>query len=78
MKMKRTILIGACLFGAFAAAMKANGILPSIGHTDATWADCDAAFRNGANHITHFYSCMSTISRIRARRVAGVLERLPS
>ena len=58
----------------FAAALKANGILPSIGHTDATWSECDAAFRSGANHMTHFYSCMSTICRIRAHRVAGALE----
>ncbi len=58
----------------FAAALRANGILPSIGHTDATFADCDAAFKAGATHMTHFYSCMSTIRRIRAHRVAGALE----
>lgn len=58
----------------FAAALRANGILPSIGHTDATFGECDAAFRAGASHMTHFFSCMSTIHRERAKRIAGALE----
>ena len=59
---------------AFAAALKARGILASIGHTNATFEECDAAYRSGAHHMTHFFSCMSTVTRRNAYRVAGVVE----
>lgn len=59
---------------AFAAELKRRGIVASIGHTDATFADCDAAYRSGASLMTHFYSCMSTISRRNAYRYAGTIE----
>ncbi len=58
----------------FAAELKRRGIVASIGHTDATFADCDAAYKAGASMMTHFYSCMSTISRRNAYRYAGVIE----
>lgn len=58
----------------FAAELKRRGIVASIGHTDATFADCDAAYKAGATMMTHFYSCMSTISRRNAYRYAGVIE----
>lgn len=59
---------------AFAACLKANGILASIGHTNATFEECDAAYRSGATHLTHFYSCMSSVTRRNAYRYAGVTE----
>ena len=59
---------------AFAAELRRRGIVPSIGHTNATFADCDAAFRAGCTLMTHFYSCMSTITRRNAYRYAGVIE----
>ena len=59
---------------AFAAALKARGILASIGHTNATFEECDAAYRSGAAHMTHFFSCMSTVTRRNAYRYAGVVE----
>ena len=59
---------------AFAAALRERGIVPSIGHTNATFADCDAAYRAGCRLMTHFYSCMSTITRRNAYRYAGVIE----
>ncbi len=59
---------------AFAACLKKNGILASIGHTNATFEECDAAFKSGATHLTHFYSCMSTVTRRHAYRYAGVVE----
>ena len=59
---------------AFAAALKARGILASIGHTNATFEECDAAYRSGAEHMTHFFSCMSTVTRRNAYRYAGVVE----
>lgn len=58
----------------FAAELSRRGIVASIGHTDATFEDCDAAFHSGSHLMTHFFSCMSTIIRRNAYRVAGVLE----
>jgi len=58
----------------FAAELKKRGIVSSIGHTNATFADCDAAFNAGCSLMTHFYSCMSTITRRNAYRYAGVIE----
>ena len=58
----------------FAAELKRRGIVASIGHTNATFGECDAAWRAGATHMTHFYSCMSTISRRNAFRYAGTIE----
>ena len=59
---------------AFAAELRRRGIVPSIGHTNATFADCEAAFQAGCTLMTHFYSCMSTITRRNAYRYAGVIE----
>ena len=59
---------------AFAAELARRGVLASIGHTNATFDECDAAFKAGARHMTHFFSCMSTITRRNGYRSAGVLE----
>lgn len=59
---------------AFASELRKRGIVPSIGHTNATFADCDAAYKAGCSLMTHFYSCMSTITRRNAYRIAGVVE----
>ena len=59
---------------AFAAALKERGILASIGHTNATFEECEAAYLSGAEHLTHFFSCMSTVTRRNAYRYAGVVE----
>lgn len=58
----------------FAACLRENGILASIGHTNATFEECDAAYKAGASHLTHFFSCMSTVTRRNAYRYAGVVE----
>jgi len=58
----------------FAAAIKKQGILASIGHTNATFDECEAAYESGATHMTHFFSCMSTIRRERGIRIPGVIE----
>ena len=58
----------------FAAELKKRGIVASIGHTNATFGECAAAYESGANLMTHFYSCMSTISRRNAFRYAGTIE----
>ena len=58
----------------YAAELKKRGIVASIGHTNATFRECDAAFKSGASLMTHFYSCMSTVSRRNAFRYAGTIE----
>ena len=58
----------------FAAELRRRGIVASIGHTNATFGECDAAFRAGASLMTHFYSCMATVRRVNAYRVAGAIE----
>lgn len=60
--------------GQFARDCVQNGILPSIGHTDATIQDVRRAMEDGFRHVTHLYSDMSTITRNSGFRVPGVLE----
>lgn len=56
------------------ALLRSRGILASIGHSDAVYEEVEEAWRAGFTHITHLYSCMSTITRRNAFRHAGVLE----
>lgn len=58
----------------FAAELRRRGIVASIGHTNATFGECDEAYKSGAGLMTHFYSCMSTVSRRNAFRYAGTIE----
>ena len=58
----------------FAAELRKRGIVASIGHTNATFQECDSAYKAGADLMTHFYSCMSTVSRRKAYRYAGTVE----
>ena len=57
-----------------AESLSRQGVLMAMGHTDATFDECDAAFRAGFTHFTHFYSCMSTVTRRNAFRYAGAVE----
>jgi N-acetylglucosamine-6-phosphate deacetylase len=58
----------------FADDLKAKGILVALAHTDAVYEEVIAAFERGFIHATHFYSCMSGVSRKNAFRYAGVVE----
>ena len=58
----------------FAEACLSHGVLPCIGHTDATFEETVRAYEAGFTHVTHLYSCMSSVHRVNAYRVAGVLE----
>ena len=58
----------------FASELSKRGIIASAGHTDATFEQCDEAYRSGSSLITHFYSCISTIVRKNSYRIAGVME----
>jgi len=64
-------LPGAMDFGRY---LKSKNVLPAIAHTDAVFEDVVEAFDNGFTHVTHFYSCMSTVFRKDAYRYAGSVE----
>lgn len=51
-----------------------RGIYAAIGHTDATYDEIKDAMAAGYTHMTHLYSAMSTVKRVRARRIAGAVE----
>jgi len=54
--------------------LKARGILPAIGHSDAEYEQVQEAFENGYTHVTHLYSGMSGVHRRNAYRYLGVIE----
>lgn len=58
----------------FARFLKANGILPSLAHTDAIYEEALEGFENGYTLATHLYSAMSGVTRRNAYRYAGVIE----
>jgi len=51
-----------------------RGIQPSIAHSNATFEVVLEAFESGFRNITHFYSCISSITRRNAFRYAGITE----
>ncbi len=58
----------------FAKLLVSRGILPSIAHSDAVYEEVLDAYDVGFTHVTHLYSCMSSITRRNAYRFAGVVE----
>jgi N-acetylglucosamine-6-phosphate deacetylase len=58
----------------FGKYMLANNIIPAIAHSDATYDDVMQAMTVGYTHVTHFYSCMSGVTRRNAMRFAGIIE----
>lgn len=64
-------LPGTIAFGRF---LKKNNVLAAIAHTDAIYEEVIKAYEVGFTHATHFYSCMSGVSRRNAFRYAGVIE----
>ena len=58
----------------FGRELQRRGILAAIGHTDADYEQVAAAVQAGYSHVTHLYSCMSTVHRRNAFRYAGVVE----
>lgn len=58
----------------FGRELTRRGILAAIGHTDADYDEVVDAVKAGYRHVTHLYSCMSTVHRKNAYRFAGVLE----
>ena len=58
----------------FADYAKEQGVLLSIGHTDADFDEAMHAYEHGFTHLTHFYSAMSMVHRKNAYRISGVVE----
>ena len=54
--------------------LREKGILVSIGHSNATYDVVKEAVAHGYTHLTHFYSGMSSIIRVKGVRVLGVIE----
>lgn len=54
--------------------LRRRGILASIGHSDATYAQVRQAMAHGYTHVTHLYSGMSSLHREGPYRVLGVVE----
>lgn len=59
---------------AFCSALIQYGVSPSLGHSDATYADVKRVYDLGCRCVTHLYSGMSTIVRKNAYRVLGLME----
>lgn len=57
-----------------ASFLEQEGIIASIGHTDAEYKDMLLALENGYSLLTHFYSGMSSLKRINGARVLGAVE----
>lgn len=58
----------------FTKALVLHGILPSVGHSDATYEQLQPAFKAGCTLVTHLYSCTSTITRTQGFRHLGIIE----
>ena len=59
---------------AFGKYLQQNNVLAAIAHTDAIYEEVVKAYEVGFTHATHFYSCMSGVSRRNAFRYAGAIE----
>ena len=58
----------------FCEALVKRGVVPAIGHSDATFADVEKVYNKGCHLVTHLYSGMSSITRHAGYRKLGVLE----
>lgn len=54
--------------------LKSQGIIFSLGHTEAKYDDAKAAVEAGYAMATHLFSSMSTITRVNGFRKLGVIE----
>lgn len=58
----------------FIKCCRQHGVLPSIGHTRATYEDVHAANEAGMTHATHFYNAMPVVYKNREFKVPGTVE----
>ncbi|MDI6618479.1 MAG: N-acetylglucosamine-6-phosphate deacetylase [Clostridiales bacterium] len=57
-----------------AKELKSRGIVASIGHSNAEYEDVIRAFNIGVRHVTHIYSGMQGIHRVKGFRKLGIVE----
>lgn len=55
-------------------ALVKNGIIVSLGHSEAIYDDVLKAIEYGATHVTHLYCAMSTIIKNGPARIIGLVE----
>ena len=58
----------------FLKQLKQRNIVASLAHSDADCRTVMRAYDEGVSALTHFYSCMSGVTRKNAYRVAGAIE----
>lgn len=58
----------------FGRELEKRGILASMGHSEANYDEVVNALSAGFTHVTHLYSCTSTVHRKNAYRFAGIVE----
>ena len=54
-----------------------NGVIVSVGHTNATYAQAEAAFNHGAATVTHMFNAMSGMTGRNPGVIAAVLANAP-
>ena len=57
-----------------AQELRRRKIVVAIGHSSATYQQVLQAIENGYSHVTHMFSGMSGIKRIKGYRISGVIE----
>ncbi len=57
-----------------AQELRRRKIVAAIGHSSATYQQVLQAIENGYSHVTHMFSGMSGIKRIKGYRISGVIE----
>ncbi len=60
--------------GDFALKLRALGIVPSVGHTNATYADASYAYQHGALSTTHFFNTMPPLHHREPGVIGAALE----
>lgn len=58
----------------FLETLHKHGVITSLAHSDADYAQVSHAHDLGLRCLTHFYSCMTTVRRRHAYRYAGAIE----
>ncbi len=58
----------------FTEILKDNGVVCSMGHSNATYEELQPSYNKGCRLITHLYSATSTVVRIEGYRHLGIIE----
>ncbi len=58
----------------FLDVLSEKGVVASIAHSEATYDDVMAVYDKGCRLITHFYNCISTITKEKGYRILGITE----